>query len=354
MTPCKGAKPVALRDEHGHKVKGLHNEADAWKASKTVNKAPAASADGPLTAGMVCDTYLSFLKAKRQAKTYSHVKDWLTDFLRSVGDDHHALTLTPKDLTGWIDGHAGWKSPNTQRTAMRAVMAAFSYSLKNESPFKGVDTPKTKTRRLIVTQEQEQAIFSAIKATDPARDYLRFLLLTGCRPEEAAIIEARHVIDTPEGVVVALPAFKEDGSLGHKTGRYGEGEDRLIVCNPEASSLIRALVVKYPGGVLFRTKTGGAWLAKTRQQWFARVRTTVEKVKGAGFLGTAEKHNLISLYIFRHTFATRTMQAKQSLETVATLLGNSEKICAKHYGHLDLCRKLLFSASNAAFGGNAN
>ena len=36
---------------------------------------------------------------------------------------------------------------------------------------------------------------------------------------------------------------------------------------------------------------------------------------------------------FRHTFATESLMAGNSIETVAALLGNSPKILEKHYHH---------------------
>jgi integrase len=183
---------------------------------------------------------------------------------------------------------------------------------------------------VLITPEQEEAIFAEIGA-DPARDYLRFLLATGCRPEEGATIEARHLQETPNGVLIVL------GVGEHKTGRK-TGKQRIIYCGAVASEIVRRLALRYPAGKLFRTRAGSTWLPSTRVGWFSRLRDRVQAERGKDFCP-----DTISLYACRHTFATRKLAEGKPIAHVAELLGNTIAVCQTHYGHLALMGNVLWS-----------
>ena len=56
----------------------------------------------------------------------------------------------------------------------------------------------------------------------------------------------------------------------------------------------------------------------------------------------------IGFHILRHTHASRLTMAGVPLGVVASQLGNSEAICAKHYAHL--CPGYVAESIRAAFG----
>jgi len=194
-------------------------------------------------------------------------------------------------------------------------------------------------RVTLISPEQEAAFYAVSERKNSQLcDFVWFQIQTGCRPAEAAKIEAKHLRETGEGVQVVLPAFDEDGKLGHKTGRK-TGKARVIYCTADASAMLRRLAAKYPAGPLFRTKRGNEWGEDNRGDQFANARKRVQAKYGEDVMGDD-----IVMYSCRHTFATRKLAQGYSIEIVAELLGNSVKVCLQHYAHLNLCGNTLWQA----------
>ncbi|WP_152054446.1 hypothetical protein [Tautonia marina] len=102
--------------------------------------------------------------------------------------------------------------------------------------------PRKLRRDKIPTAEEMEAILRAIRSPE-FRDLARFVALTGCRPSEAAAIEARHV----EGDVVVLDEYKT---------RRRTGDVRAIVLNEPAREIVGRLVTLRPEGPIFRNRAG--------------------------------------------------------------------------------------------------
>ena len=389
VTPVKGGNPVALRDTSGRKIKGQESEAEAWaatKLAKTSGIAPAPAPSKAVTAGAVIDAYLEFLNTKREASSYRLAKRVGTEWLKFVGDQTPACDLEPYHLSNWIEGDgAAWKgkesvykSSNTINRAMGIMVTAFHRAAKKgtlrdrngnkiANPFAAIDRPKLVGRATFIEEAQRALMLDWCARRNPALgDLLFFMLESGCRPEEASIIEAAHCAETPEGTItITLPAFKEDGSLGHKTGRK-TGNARIIECiNPEACALLRKLIATHPEGKLFRTKTGVAWCRTKRASYWKTMRDgiTNEKIKEfvsggmdeteakkrAGWvLSCGPNHSPLVLYSTRHTWAKNALLAGLTLYQVAEMLGNSYRVCEQYYASFASCRNKLRAVAIAA------
>jgi integrase len=153
-----------------------------------------------------------------------------------------------------------------------------------------------------------------------------FLRETGCRPGEAAVVEAKHVLhDRP---VVVLPPDL------HKTGRR-TGKDRVIFLSEGIETMVRALALRHPTGPLFRnSRNGNGWGHNVISQ-----RVTRYKRK----LGLPDD---LVLYLVRHAFSTRHVEAGVDISVVAKLMGHSHTSTLQAvYTHLS--DKPIMDALNA-------
>ena len=112
----------------------------------------------------------------------------------------------------------------TQNDAVKIVQRLLNWSVEQDyisvNPVRGMKRPKRQRRDIFYTHDQWKQIRR--HANGPLVDLLDFLYMTGCRPQEARTIEARHVKDD-------LIIFPADESKG-------EREPRVIYMIPEASS----------------------------------------------------------------------------------------------------------------------
>ena len=168
------------------------------------------------------------------------------------------LTQTGKlrvcDLRGFhlaelLDRYPG---ANYRHNICRAVKTCFKWLADNEyiaaSPFTKVPTPPAQLRgdEAYIEPARRAKIIESV-GDDDLRDLLEFLRETGCRPQEARILEARHL----EGQRAVLA--KEE-SKGGKV-------QRIVHLTDRASAICRRLTLKHPTGRFFRER-GEPWTAK--------------------------------------------------------------------------------------------
>lgn len=381
-------KTESLRDENGNTIKDPNRKDLALLAFSKLVVARGGSTPGQAPAEVptlweICNKYLDFLSRKRSKEHYKTSRTFLKDFINFVGRDTRADQVRKEQVRWWIRGndYAGtkgrdetWKSPNTINNAIGSVQAAFNFAVENgalkDNPVRGaIKRPKQKARATLIDADaielgsaqgggpQELLIFKYAKG--PFADYLRFLLETGCRPSEAATIEKRHCRIYPEGVKVTLAP--DEWKCGEKMG------ERVIFCNERASEILRALLVKYPEGKLFRTSRGTPLSSDRRRAQWTTLRNRIWVKSGAEALGIrsglvrkdkAEREKAVeagrqlfpgelSLYSMRHTRATRLLAVGLSMPSIAMALGTSAKMIDKHYGHLKIASKVGWAVAKA-------
>ncbi len=114
------------------------------------------------------------------------------------------------------------------------------------SPLPKINKPPRRRREIYYTAEQWQRILTHVP--DPQfRDLLDFLWSTGCRPQEARLLEVKHVQLTE--AICVLPASLAKGGV----------TARVIHLDATALAIVQRLMEQHPSGPLFRNTRGDPW-----------------------------------------------------------------------------------------------
>lgn len=332
-----------------------------------------ASSDKQLVAE-VCDEFLEWSQKHNAARTYEWYRDHIQSFVRFERDGQKFGTLAVTDfkpihVEWWVDAHPTWGASH-QRGAKTAVQRAFKWAERmgvvTTSPIRFLPKPPTGKREQVVTPAEHAAAREYFK-DDPFRDLLDFAWLTGARPQECVRIEARHL--QAENRRIVLPPAEAKGKK-----RY-----RIIYLSDRALELICKLAEARPTGALFRNSSGRAWTACSVNCRFCRYQAYLgrQQLRAEGFKLDSEAVKALALtlrperivggravrksdkelarearqkltrkaatargkkfclYAYRHTFATRLLEAGTDSLTVSTLLGHVDgTMLAKVYAHL--------------------
>jgi integrase len=221
--------------------------------------------------------------------------------------------IRPHHVTAWLTGVSGATFRHNQ---MRAIKACFAWGVKEgliaESPLHrmSLPTPESRGDETYLTKSQWNSIQALAEAANDNSSLLDLLLLlkhTGCRPQEARTVEARHLIDR----CLIFP----------KAESKGKSTQRVIHLDDVAYDICRRLALKHPAGPLFRNAHGNPWTPKLLD---ARCSALSERL---GFSFTP--------YSLRHTFATDAIVAGVDLQTIATLMGHRDlKMLSRVYQHV--------------------
>jgi integrase len=256
----------------------------------------------------VLDKFLDYCIHECSAETTRIYRHFLESFARSIRRDLCVHELKPKHVTDWLLGKKWSKS--TKNGAVGAVRRAFHW-LRDEGhipeyPLHGLKAPRKNRREVIVSAEDFKVVLE--KSDRHFQDLLRFLWLTGARPQEARAVEARHV-DLKLRRIVFPPSEAK-----------GQEHPRVIYLSDEAALLVERLAAKFPDGPIFRNRLRRPWSKDSIRCRFRRLR---EKT-GQRFCA----------YHFRHTFATNALQRLDPI-TVSVLMGHSDaSMLARTYQHL--------------------
>jgi integrase len=245
-----------------------------------------------------------FLDRPRKESTQRFYKSHLKLFTRHVGT-LRVCDLRARHLTELLDRYPG---ANYRHNIARAAKTCFKWLADNEhiaaSPFNRVPTPPAQSRNdeAYLTPEQWAKIIESVEGD--LRDILEYLRETGCRPQEARRLEARHV--------------EELRCVLSKGESKGGQVQRVIHLDDRAAAICRRLSLKHPTGPLFRDGRGRPWTAKTLSA-------------GCRALG-------FTPYQIRHTFATEAIIRGVDLQTIAVLMGHSDlRMLSRVYQHVRRC-----------------
>jgi integrase len=264
-------------------------------------------------AARVVNEYLAWASRNREPSTYKWYKGHLESFVRYIGLTLRASDLKPLHVTRWIDSEYSGQSDNTKNAAIRTVKRAFNWARKQgiipASPVADVEMPTPTPRETYITQEQFDALLPLVK--DRAfREFLTILWETGCRPQEARIVEASNFIEA-RGVW----SFERKKSKGRR-------RRRIVYLSPKALSITKRLAAKYPTGPILRNKLGRPWTKNALMHRFYRLRQEVDFP--------------VHAYAFRHGFATAALKRGVDPLRVALLLGHKDtRMLEWVYQHVD-------------------
>jgi len=342
-------------------------------------------ADGP-TVSEVLDKFLDWALKHKATRTFEWYRDHLQNFLNHLGPEPLPVAaLKPFHVVEWADTHAGW-SDTYRRGAIVAVQRPFNWAAElgyiPSSPVKGIKKPAARRRESHLTPEGFAELVSHYPAGDPFRDLLEFSWHSGCRPQEAAHVEARHVHPAAECVV--LP--KEEAK--------GKRKVRVILLHGPALEIVRRLTVLRPTGKLFLNEDGRAWKRFAIANRFDRLVLAqgIARLKELGIavdplprfdrrkfsdptaLAAARKAHLLAVrdrrkqvlklarehgtkiaaYDLRHGFCQRMLESGANHLAVAELMGHSSgRMVAETYSHMNRANAHLKDALKKAAGGDA-
>jgi integrase len=206
------------------------------------------------------------------------------------------------DVTPWLSKRYPENgNPNTRRGAITAVKRVVSWAIGqgyiDRDPLLTLKRPQARPRRAWFSQEQWRTVLSHYTPDDPFHDFLRILWLTGCRPQEARIIEARHI----QGEVLHFEP-------GEVPGKPWERDVKLV---PEALVILKKWALKNPSGPVLRNEDGNPWTTTAVVSRFRRLRT---KKKGVKFPACC--------YLTRHGFGADLAAKGVSPVIGASLMGH--------------------------------
>jgi site-specific recombinase XerD len=265
-----------------------------------------------ITAHAVIDRFIAWAEANREPGTVSFYKRHLDEFKRAISPRLKAAELKRDHVTRWVDDRYRGLSDNYRHNAIRSVQRAFRWAVDQDlippSKVASIQKPEQTPRETIVTAEQWEAIRAEVTDRE-FLDLLEILKETGCRPQEARIVEARHVDRERRQWIL-----ERQNSKGKKVRR-------VVRLNDTAWTITQRLMMKWPEGPLFRTKEGQPWCKESINSRFYRLRQKL------GFR--------VFAYSFRHSFATDALRRGVDVVSVAILLGHKDAtMLMKHYAHL--------------------
>lgn len=257
----------------------------------------------------VLDDFLTWTQENRAPKTYRGYKDFCQSFIDLYG------TLPVSDIdashvTAWLTTRKTWNS-TTKHDAVTCLKRAFNWAIKNrglkQNPIASMEKAEAKTRTEIVTLEEFKQILRAIPDRE-FRDLLRFCWETGCRPQEAKQLEARHVDLAKNRCIIPADEAKKKRL-------------RVIYLQPKAAVIIRRLMKDRPTGELFLNRWGNPWTAAAVKCRFVRL----EEKLGRRYFN----------YMFRHSWITRKLKAGVDSHIVGALAGHADtKMIDRVYSHV--------------------
>ncbi len=292
---------------------------------------------GKYTVKDVIDDYGSWCKAHRRSwdrmepQIKAHILPALGDIevskltARKIRDWHHKLAETPprrrtkqgasKQNFGEIVGDdAKRKRKSTSNRILTILKAALNKAYEEQmvlnddawrrvKAFKDVDHP-------VVDYLNGDEIVRIVNATDvDFRPLVQAAIYTGCRYGELTSLRVSDY--NPDMQIIQIRKSKN-------------GKARTVILNDEAQTFFENTVLKNKksGDLMFARHDGEAW-GRSHQ---------TRRLKDASKHGKIGRS--ISFHVLRHTHASQLAMQGVPMAVIAKQLGNSVKICEKHYAHL--------------------
>jgi integrase len=282
-----------------------------------------ATVGGEASVQQLVDAYLVDAERRLRKNTLRVTKGFVDSFACWCG------SLRGKDVKrhhvdAWIRANPRW-CQTTEHLAKTRIVTLFRWGVEQGllavNPIQGIKKPPQRSRgtQTLVAPEQHATL---IAHAEPCfRDVLVTLWETGARPGEVTNVSAEEF--DAERAIWVLRRHKN----AHK------GQSRIVHLTPTAVAICKRLAAKYPDGPLFRTQKGTpyGWCGLSKRLAWLRQRLRLP--------------NTITVYGYRHTFATDALANGVPDAQVAELLGHSgTAMLHKHYAHLTARAKALREA----------
>jgi integrase len=295
---------------------------------RMADKAPV-SEDTP--AKLVLDRFLFWAQENRAPRTYAWYLFHLQKFSNFIGPAKTVGEVTPDDVDRWLSRDYRTAGPTHKNGACRAVARAFNWAQKRRmikaSPVFGMERPAAKHREECLTADQWKQVEGLLKQ-DSFADLIWFLRLTGCRPLEARVVEAKHWNRITNCLVLDLKDSK------------GKKVRRVIRLAGRPLEIVQRCALKSPEGPLFLNANGRAWKSKSVNDRF----TAMKAKLGFAFFP----------YILRHTYITDALMRGVDPITLAALVGHRDAVMiSRVYAHVAQNDEFLAAKARQAIGESA-
>lgn len=269
---------------------------------------------------------------------FDQLASYLTRFSVAV-EGKFAKEITKGDLLAWCkakkpgrlrkDGTRGpskhW-SKTTQGDAARAVKRMFAWAQHegklHRNPLASLRVQQGESRLVTISYQQHVQCVTACQMNPTSRPFALYLIASRCgaRPRQIREVTIDNVL--PGGAAWHFPEHKTSG----KTGK-----PLVVYLSPCLQTLTKILVASRKK-FLFVNSDGKPWKKDTVGQNMERLRKRLNI-------------DSVTVYAYRHSFATDALLAGQSLAVVAELLGHTDtRMVGKVYGHLDQQKQHLLDA----------
>ncbi len=227
-----------------------------------------------------------------------------------------ASSLTTREVRSWLDVLAtkkGWAEAtvwNYCNRILKPFTAARLTNLKGLASGLDCRSRALDSSYLLTADVHQRLLQYAPRSTRP---FLTVLDATGARPSELAHLEA-FMYDAH------LHAFLPRKFKTQKTSK----KPRVIFLPPGVETdVILPLLQQRSTGKLFRNKYGKPMVVLHLSNWIGKIKKRYPDLPQG-----------ISLYMYRHKFATEFLLNGGSLPVLSQLLGTSVKMLLKHYSHI--------------------
>lgn len=316
---------------------------------------------------VVIDAFLDWTQRHRAESTYHWYLQRCQSFVLTI-PGLRVSRLRPFHVQEWVDANAAWSNGH-KRGCITAVQRALRWAEQmgriERNPIAFIEKPAPGKRDHVISATEYADILA--RCDDAFADLVTTAWETGARPQELLRVEGRHV-DLDNARWVFPPAEAKV-----KT------RPRIVYLSDEALPITKRLMVRSPEGPLFRNCAGDPWTPMAINCRFNRLRFAIgrdrmrqlgvdvperavtalartlpstKRVRGElkerseseircdarrrlRVKLAAEHASKLCLYLFRHAFATRLLQAGVDALTVAILLGHSNPaMLSTTYQHL--------------------
>ncbi len=348
---------------------------------------PKERAVSPELLACVVDVFLDWVQKNRTVDTY----EWYRYRLQRLVDrypDMQAADLRPYHIEQWVDSYPKLKV-TTRRNYMCTIKRCMSWALRqgyiDHNPIEALDIPGAERRDVYIPPDEFARLLEY--AADPGfRNLLKVTYLSGCRPQESLIVQAKHV-----DLEHCRWIFPQNQSKGKRA-------PRIVYLTEPAMEIVKGLVRLYPEGTLFRNSNGRTWTTEAVNCVFSRIQTCMgkkaladpkhcipeaeigEKIKSLksttickglerrktlAELRCEAKRKLLSekcrslvprysLYALRHSWATNALKSGVDPLTVAILMGHKDpSMLARVYQHLSHSPDHMLDQAKRAAGNNS-
>ncbi len=314
------------------------------------------------------DLFLDWVQKNRAPDTYEWYQYRLERFAQRypdlcVGD------LKPFHVQEWVDSYPDL-SKTSRRNYFRSIKRCIKWNLQQgyieANPIEHLQVPGGERNEQIVTLDEYQTLLEYCR-DQTFGDLIVTTWETGCRPQELLRVEARHVDLTNNRWV-----FPPSEAKGKKA-------PRIVYLTDPAVEITKRLVAEHPTGKLFRNSRNTPWKTESVACGFDRIQRrmgrdrmeelgdTISDEEIADFIPQLKSHRTVkgetvaksqaelkleaktkllnyravrivprySLYVLRHSWATRALQSGLDGLTVAILMGHADpSTLARVYQHL--------------------